>query len=68
MSPFYILDEFDSALDETYCQGIAKMIKKMSHATKDEASGKMIPGSQFIFASFKPHMISTADKIFEVQL
>ena len=66
VSPFYILDEFDSALDTSYCQGIANVIKKMSHSSKDEETGEERPGCQFIITSFKPHMISCADQIFEV--
>lgn len=66
-SPFYILDEFDGALDPDYCQGIADQIKKMSQPSQDPTTGKTVPGCQFIMTTFKSHMISCAEKIFEVQ-
>ena len=48
------MDEFDSALDPQYCQGIAEQIQKLGQA------------SQFLMTTFKPHLIAVADKIFEV--
>lgn len=61
------MDEFDSALDPQYCQGIAKLINQMSKAHVDVESGDYWPGCQFFITSFKPHMVSVADKIFEVK-
>lgn len=44
-APFYIMDEFDSALDPQYCQGIAEQIKRLSHSHPDPITGDMCPGS-----------------------
>ena len=54
--PFYILDEFDHALDSQYRKAIANLVKKLS--TK----------SQFLITTFKPDLIEsiTDAKIFEV--
>jgi chromosome segregation ATPase len=65
-APFYIMDEFDSALDATYCQGIADQIKRLSQSHQDEVNGEIYPGSQFIMTTHKPAMINVADKILEV--
>ena len=55
-APFYILDEFDHALDSQYRRAIAALIKQLS--TK----------SQFLITTFKPDLIETLDgaKMFEV--
>lgn len=54
-APFYILDEFDHALDSQYRASIANVINELS--TK----------SQFLITTFKPEMIRTVEaKIFEV--
>ena len=65
-APFYIMDEFDSALDPQYCQGIAEQIQKLSRSNLDPMTGRQCPGSQFIMTTFKPHMVHVADSIFEV--
>jgi len=64
--PFYILDEFDSALDPLYCEGIAAQIALLSRPHLDPVTGQQCPGSQFLVTSFKPHMVSCADRSFEV--
>lgn len=33
------MDEFDSALDPQYCQGIAEIIQKLSHTHEDPVTG-----------------------------
>lgn len=55
-APFYILDEFDHALDSQYRRAIASLIKQLSSK------------SQFLITTFKPDLIETlADaKMFEV--
>ena len=54
-APYYILDEFDHALDAQYRTAIASMINELSAK------------SQFLVTTFKPEMIRSADaKIFEV--
>jgi len=37
--PFYILDEFDSALDPLYCEGIANQIAELSRPHTDPVTG-----------------------------
>ena len=54
-APFYILDEFDHALDAQYRASIACLINELSSK------------SQFLITTFKPEMIRAAEaKIFEV--
>ena len=54
-APFYILDEFDHALDVQYRAAIASLINELSRK------------SQFLITTFKPEMIRvTQAKIFEV--
>ena len=54
-APFYILDEFDHALDVQYRAAIATLINGLSRK------------SQFLITTFKPEMIRvTQAKIFEV--
>lgn len=66
-APFYIMDEFDSALDPQYCQGIADLISELSQKHIDPITQQECPGSQFILTTFKPFLIEAADKIFEVK-
>ena len=65
-APFYIMDEFDSALDPQYCQGIAEQIQRLSRSHQDPSTGRQCPGSQFIMTTFKPHLVHGADGLFEV--
>lgn len=55
-APFYILDEFDHALDAQYRKAIADLIKQLS------------PKSQFLITTFKTDLVETLDdaKLFEV--
>lgn len=54
-APFYILDEFDHALDSQYRSSIAQLINELSSS------------SQFLITTFKPEIIKAAEaKIFEV--
>ena len=54
-APFYILDEFDHALDSQYRSTIAQLINELSSR------------SQFLITTFKPEIIkATNAKIFEV--
>ena len=55
-APFYILDEFDHALDPQYRSSIATLIAELSSR------------SQFLITTFKPELIRAADaKLFEVR-
>jgi len=62
-SPFYILDEFDSALDPEYTAGIASHIQKMASGYRDSA-GIWHPSCQFIMTSFKEDMAKHAHRHF----
>ncbi len=54
-APFYILDEFDHALDSQYRSSIALLISELSSR------------SQFLITTFKPELIRSAEaKLFEV--
>ena len=54
-APFYILDEFDHALDSQYRQAISHLVASLSAK------------SQFLITTFKPELIlNTEAKIFEV--
>lgn len=48
-SPFYILDEFDHALDAQYRSAIADLISKLSQQ------------SQFLITTFKPDLINSVE-------
>ena len=45
-APFYILDEFDHALDAQYRQAIAQLVSELSQH------------SQFLITTFKPELIT----------
>ena len=55
-APFYILDEFDHALDAGYRSAIATLLNELSQK------------SQFLITTFKPEIITTVTnaKIYEV--
>lgn len=53
-APFYIMDEFDNALDSEFRGAIASMIFDLSKQ------------SQFLITTFKPELIEGADKLFEI--
>jgi structural maintenance of chromosome 3 (chondroitin sulfate proteoglycan 6) len=53
-APFYIMDEFDNALDAEFRGAIAQLIFDLSKK------------SQFLITTFKPELVNGADKLFEV--
>lgn len=53
-SPFYLLDEIDSALDPVHRTAVTSMLKEQSKET------------QFICTTFHPEMLAAADKMFGV--
>jgi len=53
-SPFYLLDEIDSALDPVHRTAVANMLAKQSAE------------AQFLCTTFHPEMLSAADKFFGV--
>ena len=54
-APFYIMDEFDNALDAENRGAIASLIFDLSQT------------SQFLITTFKPELVHGADKLFLVQ-
>jgi len=67
-SPFYIFDEIDSHLDAVHRASVAKMIHDHSRDEKkrDRDEKKMATKAQFITTTFRPEMITTADKFYGV--
>jgi structural maintenance of chromosome 3 (chondroitin sulfate proteoglycan 6) len=59
-APFYVFDEVDSALDSIHRAAVANMLRRQSHVGKDAA--------QFICTTFRPEIVTTADKWFLVNL
>ena len=53
-APFYILDEFDNALDAEFRGAIAAIIFELSRH------------SQFLITTFKPELLEGADRIFQI--
>lgn len=51
-APFYIMDEFDNALDAEFRGAIAGLVFELSKQ------------SQFLITTFKPELVEGADKIF----
>ena len=51
-APFYVMDEFDNALDSENRGAIAGLIFDLSKA------------SQFLITTFKPELIDGADKLY----
>lgn len=54
-APYYILDEFDHALDTQYRKAIASLIEELSKK------------SQFLITTFKPELLEIPASIFEVR-
>ena len=54
-APMYILDEVDSALDESHTQNIGQLLKSR------------FKGSQFVLVSLKDGMYSNANVLFRVK-
>ena len=53
-APFYIMDEFDNALDAEHRGAIAELLFDLSKT------------SQFLITTFKPELIHGADKLYQV--
>lgn len=56
-APFYVFDEIDFALDDTYRLSVAEMIKRQS-MPKDDTS----EGTQFICTTHRPELVNAAHK------
>lgn len=59
-APFYLFDEIDSALDANYRMAVARLIHRQATA---ETSG-----TQFITTTFRPELVTVADKFFGIKL
>lgn len=53
-APFYLFDEIDSALDVVHRDAVAKLLERQSAVT------------QFVTTTFKPELVSHADKFFGI--
>lgn len=62
-SPFYLLDEIDSALDPVHRTAVTNMLKHQSAITGPD--GKTTT-TQFICTTFHPEMLAAGDKFFGV--
>jgi structural maintenance of chromosome 3 (chondroitin sulfate proteoglycan 6) len=59
-APFYLFDEIDQALDANYRAGVARLIQKQVNS-KDASA-------QFITTTFRPELVSVADKCYGIGL
>lgn len=59
-APFYLFDEIDQALDANYRAGLARLIQKQ---VRDESAP-----AQFITTTFRPELVSVADKWYGIAL
>lgn len=59
-APFYLFDEIDQALDANYRAGVARLIQK-------QASSATAP-AQFITTTFRPELVSVANKCYGIGL
>lgn len=59
-APFYLFDEIDQALDANYRTAVANLIQR-------QASSETAP-AQFITTTFRPELVSVADKCFGIAL
>lgn len=66
VSPFYVFDEIDAALDAKYRQNIADYIQKASDSFNPVT--KKREKTQFIVISFKPEIAKIANKHYQVEL
>lgn len=59
-APFYLFDEIDQALDSNYRAGVARLIKRQAESVDAPA--------QFITTTFRPELVSVADKAYGISL
>lgn len=70
-APFYLFDEIDQALDANYRTSVARLIEKqargivLNQGTDNEVT---LPPVQFITTTFRPELVSVADKCFGIAL
>ncbi|KAF2183445.1 RecF/RecN/SMC protein [Zopfia rhizophila CBS 207.26] len=61
-APFYLFDEIDANLDAQYRTAVATMLQKLSGKGGEEGTG----GGQFICTTFRPEMVTVAEKCYGV--
>lgn len=59
-APFYLFDEIDQALDANYRKGVARLIQKQVESIEAPA--------QFITTTFRPELVSVANKCYGIAL
>ena len=59
-APFYLFDELDQALDSTYRAAVSALIQKQAHNVDNP--------TQFIVSTFRPELVSVADRCFGISL
>lgn len=59
-APFYLFDELDQALDSTYRAAISTLIQKQAQSVENP--------TQFIVSTFRPELVSVADRCFGISL
>ncbi|KAF1335637.1 Structural maintenance of chromosomes protein 3, partial [Globisporangium splendens] len=57
-APFYLFDEIDQALDSTHRASVAALIHRQAHSGDNSA--------QFITSTFRPELVSVADKFYGI--
>ncbi|GLE04374.1 hypothetical protein PINS_up013304 [Pythium insidiosum] len=57
-APFYLFDEIDQALDSTHRAAVAALIHRQAHSKDNPA--------QFITSTFRPELVSVADKFYGI--
>ena len=59
-APFYLFDELDQALDSTYRAAVSTLIQKQAQSVENP--------TQFIVSTFRPELVSVADRCFGISL
>ncbi len=63
-APFYLFDEIDQALDNTYRSSVANLIKKQSEMGMSDGNGNNQKSTQFITSTFRPEFVRVANRFF----
>jgi structural maintenance of chromosome 3 (chondroitin sulfate proteoglycan 6) len=65
-APFYLFDEIDQALDNTYRSSVANLIKKQSEMGMSDGNGNNQKSTQFITSTFRPEFVRVANRFFYI--
>lgn len=57
-APFYLFDELDQALDSTYRQAVADLIKRQAHSDQNP--------TQFIVSTFRPELVAISEHCYGI--